>query len=230
MADTTIDTTTPLRFVVPEEYVSIANGEATMTLTSFAGGAGSFTTLAASGATTLGTTLAVAGTSTLHAVNMTGALAVTGAATVSTTLGVTGATTLAAASATALTASTSLTLTGASVVGLDMALTFQVADLSVSGTYWLVSPWTGTIVAVYAIADGARTTGSAILTGNIAATPITSGVVTLTVNGAAGDIFSASPSAANAVTAGVSKINFVRSGTNDAAVGCTVTVVIRRSA
>jgi len=172
----------------------------------------------------------------------TGVVATTGGVTASAgnivaTLGniSTGAGSITAA--TTVTAGTGLTVssgavttTGATQVGLTEALTFQIADLAAAGTYWVVSPWSGTIIAAYAIVNGITTTGSAILTGNIAATPITGGVITVTVGSAAGDIFSASPSAANTVVAGVSKINFVRSGANDAVVSATVTLLIRRSA
>jgi len=154
-----------------------------------------------------------------------------GAVALGSTLAVTGATTMAAASATALTASTSLTVTGATVVGLEESLTFTIADLAAAGTYYIVSPWSGTIVKAHAILNGALTTGNAVLTGNIAGAAITNGVITLVqAASAAGDIFTATPTAANTVVAGTSKINFVRSGTNDAAVSCTITLLIRRSA
>jgi len=233
MADISVDTTTPLRFVVPEDYYSVANGEVTLALTSFAGGAGSFTTLAASGATSLATTLAVAGTSTLAAVNMTGTLAVTGAATISTTLGVTGATTLAAASATALTASTSLTVTGANIVGLTEAFTLNVESLEAgfSWVYYVVAPFSGTIVRIDSVLHAAITGADATLQAQIGGVSVTNGLIKIAEAGsAAGVVDTCAPSALNTLVAGSSVLSFVVGGGSTAPTGATLTIVMRRSA
>jgi len=230
-----VDSTVPLKLLLPN--ATIANGEVSCDLTSFAGGAGLFTTLHATGAVTMdtsatvGTTLAVAGTSTLHAVNMTGTLAVTGAATVSTTLGVTGATTLAAASATALTASTSLTVTGANIVGLTDTFQIPTASLATNATVWGISPFSGTIIAARLIINGTLS-DDVVLTGNIGATPITNGVITAVGAGsAAGSIFSCSPTAANTVVAGTSAVNFaINAGSNISARLGNIYVTVLRSA
>lgn len=230
-----VDSTVPLKLLLPN--ATIANGEVSCDLTSFAGGAGLFTTLHATGAVTMdtsatvGTTLAVAGTSTLHAVNMTGALAVTGAATVSTTLGVTGATTLAAASATALTASTSLTVTGASIVGLEVPFNLSVANLNGTSVYRFTPSVSGTIVKIISNLQAALATGDATITAAIGGVAVTNGVVTITqAASAAGDVDLATPTAANVVVANVSDVSFTVGGTNSANVAAQLTVVVRRSA
>ena len=68
------------------------------------------------------------------------------------------------------------------------------------------------------------------MTAKIAAVAVTTGVLTITEAGSAvGDVDSCSPSAANTVAVG-SDVNFTVGGTNDAAVGATITVTILRSA
>jgi cytoskeletal protein CcmA (bactofilin family) len=174
-------------------------------------------TLGVTGATSL-STLAVASTSALHNTSVIG------------TLGVSGATTLAAASATALTASTSLTVTGASVVGLHAYVTLPIGNLNGTTVYRVASPVAGTIVKVWSNLNAALSTGDATLTGKIGAVAITNGVITITQSGsAAGDIDSATPTAANVVVEG-SDLNFTVGGTNSANVGCTLTIKFLRSA
>jgi len=196
---------------------------------------GTITMSNAAGAVALSGALSVTGASTLAAVTCTtlapsGTLAAAGAVTVGTTLGVTGATTLAAASSTALTASTSLTVTGANIVGLHYSLEVDVASLVGTGVYGVPVPFPGTITGIYSRLKAPLTTGDATLTAKIGATGVTDGVITITQSGSAiGDIDSATPSAANTVVAG-SNLSVTVGGTNDAAVGATVTFIIRRSA
>jgi len=188
------------------------------------------TTLAASSNATVGGTLGVTGTSTMAAINASGTVAAAGAMTVGTTLGVTGATTLAAASSTALTASTSLTVTGASIVGLHEHVTLDIPSLVGTTVYGLPSPVAGTITKIQTRLKGALTTGDATITGKIGASAITNGVVTITqAASAAGDIDVANPTAANTVSVG-SNVNFTIGGTNDAEVGATMVITFLRSA
>lgn len=223
-------------------------GAATLSSTLAATGAVTCSsTLAVTGAATLSNNLAVAGTSALHGT------AITGTLTVSSTLGVTGATTMAAASCTTLAASsnasvggtlgvtgattlgaatvgTSLTVTGATIVGKDEYVTLDVANLHGTGVYGLASPVAGTLVKIQSRLKAALATGDAVVTGKIGNTAITNGAFTVTQSlSAAGDIDVANPTAQNTVVVG-SDINFTVSGTNTADVGCTLTLTFLRSA
>lgn len=123
-----------------------------------------------------------------------------------------------------------LTVTGISMVGLETYVTLDVGSLVGTGVYGFASPVAGTITNIQTRLKAPLTTGDATLTGKIGNTAITGGVITITQSGSAiGDIDSASPSAANTVAVG-SNVSFTVGGTNDAAVGATVTVTIRRSA
>lgn len=94
----------------------------------------------------------------------------------------------------------------------------------------VVSPVAGTIAKLYSVINGALTTGDATLTGKIGATPITDGAITITQAGsAAGDVDSATPSAANVVAVG-DVISITVGGTNDAAKLGDVVIVITPSA
>lgn len=88
----------------------------------------------------------------------------------------------------------------------------DIADLSAEATYYLVMPHAGTISKIWSVIDGAVSTADVTLTTNIGATPLTNGVVTIaTAASGAGDIDSATPTAANVVTAGQA-INLVVTG------------------
>lgn len=137
---------------------------------------------------------------------------------------------LAAASATALTASTSLTVTGASIVGLHEHLTVDVTDLSGTAVYGVPCPVAGTVTKVWSRLKAPLSSGDATLTSKIGSTGITNGVITITQSGSAiGDVDSATPSAANTVAVGDS-LSVTVGGSNASAVGATVVFQIRRSA
>ena len=94
----------------------------------------------------------------------------------------------------------------------ESILNIDIADGSAEATYYVVSPYAGTISKIYTVIHGVVSTADITLTGNIGATPITNGVVTIaTAGSAAGDVDSATPTAANTVTAGQA-INFVVTG------------------
>ncbi len=96
-----------------------------------------------------------------------------------------------------------------------------------AAVYRFVAPVTGTITKVHSVLNAALTTGDATLTTKIGATPVTNGALTITQAGsAAGDVDSATPSATNAVTAGVSVVSLTVGGTNDAAVSADALVEI----
>jgi hypothetical protein len=97
-------------------------------------------------------------------------------------------------------------------------LVAELADLSGTDAYHLVSPVAGDITGIRTVIDGALTTGDATVTADIGGTPVTDGAVTITQSGsAAGDTDTVTPSAANAVSAG-DDIGLTIGGTNDAAV------------
>ncbi len=83
------------------------------------------------------------------------------------------------------------------VVGID------IADLSAEAVYYVVCPHAGDIVKMWSVIDGAVSTADVTITAAIGATPVTNGVITIaTAASGAGDVDSATPSAANTVTAG----------------------------
>lgn len=113
---------------------------------------------------------------------------------------------------------------GANKVSLELLA----ADLAGAGAavYRVVSPVAGTIKKLWSVLEGALTVGDATLTGKIGATPITDGAITITQAGsAAGDVDSATPSAANVVAAG-DVISVTVGGTNTANVGARVSIDI----
>lgn len=95
-----------------------------------------------------------------------------------------------------------------------------------ANVYRVLAPVDGSITAIRTALNGALTTGNATLTAAIAGTPVTNGVVTIAQAGsAAGDVDLATPTAANAVTAG-QVITLTVGGTNDAEVGAEALVQI----
>lgn len=91
-------------------------------------------------------------------------------------------------------------------------LTLDIADGSAEAVYYLLSPHAGTISKIWTVTDAAVATADITITAAIAATPVTDGVVTIATSGsAAGDIDSATPSAANTLTAGQA-VNFTVTG------------------
>lgn len=92
------------------------------------------------------------------------------------------------------------------VVSLD------IADGSAEGVYYVVCPHAGTISKIWTVIDGAVSTADITVTAAIGATGVTNGVVTIaTAASGAGDIDSATPTAANTVTAGQA-VNFTVTG------------------
>lgn len=192
--------------------------------------AGSFTTLGATGVTTLA--VGAVGTPSLTFTGDTNtgvywvgadsfALVANGVAQATITTGgingVIGATTAAAGSFTTLSASSTFTLGGTAVTAAafeinEQVLCLDIADGSADTTYYVVCPHAGTISRIWTVIDGAVATADITITANIGATPVTGGVVTIaTAASAAGDIDSATPTAANVVTAGQA-VNFVVAG------------------
>lgn len=107
-------------------------------------------------------------------------------------------------------AGTAVTATAAELN--ESVLTLDIADGSADATYYLVAPHAGTISKIYTVIDGVVSTADITVTSNIGVTAVTNGVVTIaTAASAAGDVDSATPTAANVVTAGQA-MNFVVAG------------------
>ncbi len=105
-------------------------------------------------------------------------------------------------------------------------LTVEVGDLTGTGVYRVVSPVAGAITRIWSVTSAALATGNATLTAAIGGTPVTNGGITITQAGsAAGDVDSATPTAANAVTAGA-VISLTVGGTNSGTARATVTIEI----
>lgn len=85
----------------------------------------------------------------------------------------------------------------------EYVLTLDIADGSAEAVYYLVCPHAGTINKIWSVTDAAVATADITITAAIGVTGVTNGVVTIaTAASAAGDIDSATPTAANVVTAG----------------------------
>lgn len=92
------------------------------------------------------------------------------------------------------------------------SLHLDIADGSAEATYYLLSPFAGTISSIQTVIDGVVSTADITVTGKIGSTAITNGVVTIATSGsAAGDVDVATPTAANVITAGAA-MNFVVTG------------------
>lgn len=79
----------------------------------------------------------------------------------------------------------------------------EIADISTAKSSWVVSPVAGDITKIYTVIDGAIITVDAGITFKIATVAVTGGAITIAFTGsAAGTVDSATPTAANTVTAG----------------------------
>lgn len=111
----------------------------------------------------------------------------------------------------------------------EQVLSFDIADGSAEAVYYLVSPHAGTISKIWTVIDDVVSTADITITAAIGATPVTNGVVTIaTAGSAAGDIDSATPTAANVLTAGQAMNFTVTGGGAGGAPRIHVAVVITR--
>lgn len=111
-----------------------------------------------------------------------------------------------------------------------IVLNVRITDISTAGSYWVVSPYTGTIDKIYSVINGAITVADATLSFEIAGTPVTDGNITITQSGsAAGDVDSSTPSAANSVTAGQA-IEVITDGGSTGTITADITLLIKRTA
>ena len=103
-----------------------------------------------------------------------------------------------------------------------------IPDISTAGSFFVTAPHAGDIAIWYSTIDNAITVGDATLTLEIGGTLVTGSSITVAQSGsAAGDVDSASPSAANTVTAGQA-IEVITDGGSTTACRATVTIVITR--
>lgn len=127
---------------------------------------------------------------------------------------------------------TTLAMTGLTASATELnqySLTLDIADGSADATYYLVCPHAGDIAKIYTVIDGAVSTADITLTANIGVTGVTNGVVTIaTAASGAGDVDVATPTAANAVTAGQAINLVVAGGGSGGSPRIHVTVVITR--
>lgn len=108
---------------------------------------------------------------------------------------------------------------GSELIGTKTHLRKQVTDMSAEATYYIYATKAGKITKLTSIIDSAILTADATATFSINGVAVTTGVVTLvTAASAAGDIASATPTAANAVAVG-DKISFVVTGGGSAGTG-----------
>lgn len=96
-------------------------------------------------------------------------------------------------------------------------------DVSTASSQWLVLPFAGDIVKIYLVADG-TTTGTSVFSFEIGGVAVTSGGINLTA-GAAGVVFTATPSAANTVTAGQA-LEMISDGGSTNTVNARLTFII----
>lgn len=116
-------------------------------------------------------------------------------------------------------ANKTVTVTGTVNAGTHIVGPIQVPDVSsASSTAYGVAPVAGTVTSIYSVLWGAITVADAAITNNINGTPITDGGLTIAyTSSAAGDVDSATPSAANTVAAGDKLTAVSDGGSTDAA-------------
>ena len=106
------------------------------------------------------------------------------------------------------------------------SFTVKIDDVSTAGSYWVASPWAGTITKIYTVLEGAISGADAALSFELGGTAVTDGGITITqASSAAGDVDSSTPSAANTVTAG-GAIEVITDGGSTGAVSVQVTFVL----
>jgi len=108
-------------------------------------------------------------------------------------------------------------------------ITVELADISSTLTAYVASPVAGTITNIQIIIDGPIIAADALITSGISAVNITGGSVNISnVGSAAGIVYSAAPTALNAVSVG-SNINFTSDGASLNTVKATISIEITLS-
>ncbi len=110
---------------------------------------------------------------------------------------------------------TTLAMTGLTASATELnryVVNLDIADGSAEAVYYVVCPHAGDIKKIWTVTDDAVSTADITITAAIGVTGVTNGVVTIaTAASAAGDVDSATPTAANTVTAGQA-VNFTVTG------------------
>ena len=110
----------------------------------------------------------------------------------------------------------------------DYFLTAEIEDVSTASSTFVAVPDGGKIVKILTSIKNAITTADAALTFEIGGTAVTGGAITVTQSGsAAGDVDTATPTAANRVEED-GAIEMITDGGSSTACECVVTFVIRR--
>jgi hypothetical protein len=110
----------------------------------------------------------------------------------------------------------------------DYFLTSTIADISTASSTFVPVPDGGKVVKIFTALQGAIGTANAAITFEIGGTAITGGAITVTQSGsAAGDVDTATPTAANRVEEGGS-IEMITDGASSNTIKLVVTFVIRR--
>ena len=103
-------------------------------------------------------------------------------------------------------------------------LTYVIDDVSTAGSHWVAPGIAGDIAKITTVISGAISGADAVLTLEIAGTLVTTSAVTIANSGsAAGDIDTASPSAAKTITTGQA-IEIITDGASTGVVKCTVVI------
>lgn len=117
-------------------------------------------------------------------------------------------------------------VTTAVQTGSKVYLTAYLADVSTASSAWTVSPVAGKVTKIYSVLHGAITGADSTVTAKIGGVAITDGALTIANAGsAAGDVDSATPTAANTVTAGQA-IEFATDGGSTNAIPLDIIVEI----
>lgn len=107
-------------------------------------------------------------------------------------------------------------------------VTVTMADLSTASSAFVASPWRGRIVRYYSCIQNAITTADGSVSLEINGTAVTGSTITVTQSGsAAGDVDSATPTAANYVNEG-DTIEIITTGACDTTCITEFTIVIER--
>lgn len=105
----------------------------------------------------------------------------------------------------------------------------RLADISTASSCYVVSGVAGTITKIWSVIDGTIATANSVITSSINGAAITGGSLTIAFSGsAAGDIDSATPSAANTVAAG-DLITLTTDGASSNTVSAVFTIEITLS-
>ena len=108
-------------------------------------------------------------------------------------------------------------------------LTLELDDLSTASSTWLPAPFTGRVNKIKTILHGAITTANATVTMEINGSAVTGSSITVTQSGsAAGDVDTATPSAANTFNEN-DQLEIITDGASDTATRLTIVLELKRT-